>query len=90
MVKPGAALGGWRQVIMVHVGCQRQVIATDILERMPLRVRVSFRVNLLRKARCHAMLEALGNRRVNVVLYDMAPNLSGQMAISQPVGMCLV
>lgn len=29
----------------------------------------------------HAMLEALGNRKVNVVLSDMAPNLSSQMAI---------
>ncbi|GHC34076.1 hypothetical protein GCM10010082_30930 [Kushneria pakistanensis] len=38
----------------------------------------------------HAMLEALGNRPVNVVLPDMVPNMSRQMAIDQPKAMYLV
>lgn len=85
-----AAPGGWSQVAMARVGDQGQVIATDILEMDAIAGVDFIQGDFTEESTLHAMLEALGNRQVNVVLSDMAPNLSGQMAIDQPGAMYLV
>ncbi|WP_457809432.1 23S rRNA (uridine(2552)-2'-O)-methyltransferase RlmE [Kushneria sp. EE4] len=90
VVDLGAAPGGWSQVAMARVGETGQVIATDILE-MDAVAGVNFiQGDFTEEQTLHAMLEALGDRQVDVVLSDMAPNLSGQMAIDQPGAMYLV
>ncbi|SPJ35292.1 Ribosomal RNA large subunit methyltransferase E [Kushneria phyllosphaerae] len=83
VVDPGAAPGRWRQVAMARAGHQGQVIATDILEMDAIAGMDFIQGDFTEEGTLHAMLEALGNRHVNVVLSDMAPNLSGQIAIDQ-------
>lgn len=75
---------------MAHVECQEQVIATDILELDAVAGVDFIQGDFTEEGVLHAMLGALGNRRVNVMLSDMAPNPSGQIAINHPVGMYLV
>lgn len=77
VVDLGAAPGGWSQVAAERVGPDGRVIAVDVLDMAPLRG-VSFVRGDFRDASVVAELErALGARKADLVLSDMAPNLSG-------------
>lgn len=77
VVDLGAAPGGWSQVAAGRVGPDGQVIAVDVLDMAPLRG-VAFVRGDFRDASVAAELErALGTRKADLVLSDMAPNLSG-------------
>jgi 23S rRNA (uridine2552-2'-O)-methyltransferase len=80
----GAAPGAWSQYARQRVGRKGRVIATDILPMSEL-AGVEFVQGDFREA---AVFEALGalvaGRVVDVLLSDMAPNLSGVDVIDQP------
>jgi 23S rRNA (uridine2552-2'-O)-methyltransferase len=77
VVDLGAAPGGWSQVAAERVGPDGQVIAVDVLDMAPLRG-VAFVHGDFRDGSVVAELErALGTRKADLVLSDMAPNLSG-------------
>ena len=80
----GAAPGAWSQYARQRVGRGGRVVASDILP-MPELPGVQFLQGDFREAQ---VLQALGAllppRGVDVVLSDMAPNLSGVDAIDQP------
>lgn len=83
VVDLGAAPGGWSQVVRERLGMRGTVIAVDVLE-MPSLAGVTFiqgdfaDTNVLR-----AVQEAAAGG-VDLVLSDMAPNMSGMRAIDQP------
>ena len=80
----GAAPGAWSQYAAKRVGRQGRVIATDILP-MPELTGVQFVQGDFRDAEVFArLLGLLPERQVDVVLSDMAPNLSGVDVIDQP------
>jgi 23S rRNA (uridine2552-2'-O)-methyltransferase len=77
VVDLGAAPGGWSQVAAGRVGPRGRVIALDILE-MPLLPGVTFLRGDFRDDATLAELErVLAGQRADLVLSDMAPNLSG-------------
>lgn len=83
VVDLGAAPGGWSQVAARAVAPGGRVIALDALE-MPALPGVTFIRGDLRDARVVAELErALAGRKADLVLSDMAPNLSGIGATDQ-------
>lgn len=85
----GAAPGAWSQYALKQVGRRGRVIATDILELPPL-PGVEFVQGDLREPEvCEAVLALCPERGVDVLLSDMAPNLSGVDAIDQPRSMYL-
>ncbi|OOF16973.1 23S rRNA (uridine(2552)-2'-O)-methyltransferase, partial [Salinivibrio sp. MA427] len=90
VVDLGAAPGGWSQYAATQVGDEGQVIACDILpmDSMP---GVSFLQGDFRE---QTVLDALIDRiqpdMVDVVMSDMAPNMSGNQAADQPRAMYLV
>ena len=76
----GAAPGGWSQVAVRLVGDQGRVLALDILPMDPL-PGVTFIQGDFREAEPLARLrEALGPEALDLVLSDMAPNMSGTAA----------
>src|SRR5690554_1047209 len=86
----GAAPGGWSQIAAERVGPQGQVIASDILE-MDALAGVEFVCGDFTEAEVlEEILGKLGGRPVDLVLSDMAPNMSGMSAIDQPQAMYLV
>jgi 23S rRNA (uridine2552-2'-O)-methyltransferase len=86
----GAAPGGWSQVAAEKVGTEGLVIASDILE-MDALAGVSFiQGDFTEEQVLATILGELGERRVDLVLSDMAPNMSGMAAIDQPQSMYLV
>lgn len=85
----GAAPGGWSQVAAKIVGPRGQVIALDILPMDPLPgvrfVQGDFREETV----MNDLLHAVAGHRVDLVMSDMAPNISGLKAVDQPRAMYL-
>ena len=85
----GAAPGAWSQYARRKVGHKGRVLATDILE-MPGITGVEFVQGDFREAAVvEALLAQVPGRAVDVVLSDMAPNLSGVDVIDAPRSMYL-
>lgn len=85
----GAAPGGWSQVAVKLVGKSGQVIANDILD-----INVIDGVNFLRgditqKEVYENLLNLTQGNKIDVVLSDMAPNMSGQSSVDIPKSMYL-
>jgi 23S rRNA (uridine2552-2'-O)-methyltransferase len=77
VVDLGAAPGGWAQVAAQKVGSQGLVVAVDLLEVASLPGVTAVRGDV-REAPVQAAVEAaLAGRRADLVLSDMAPNLTG-------------
>ncbi|HTX25084.1 MAG TPA: SAM-dependent methyltransferase [Steroidobacteraceae bacterium] len=80
----GAAPGAWSQYARTRVGRRGRVLATDILPIEPMAGIEFFQGDFREPAVLQRILESLPQRAVDVVLSDMAPNLSGIDAIDQP------
>lgn len=89
IVDLGAAPGGWSQVARRELGNSGRVLALDILD-MPGIAGVEFLHGDFREPEALSRLEqALAGATVDLVLSDMAPNMSGVAAVDQPRGMYL-
>ncbi|BAJ03268.1 MULTISPECIES: 23S rRNA (uridine(2552)-2'-O)-methyltransferase RlmE [Shewanella] len=90
VVDLGAAPGGWSQVAVKLAGDRGKVIACDILAMDPI-VGVDFLQGDFREEKVlDALLTRVGDGKVDVVLSDMAPNMSGTGGVDQPRAMYLV
>ncbi len=88
VVDLGAAPGGWSQFAVKCAGEKGRVIATDILPITPIRG-VTFVQGDFRRDEVFAKIYELARGGADVVLSDMAPNLSGNRSIDQPRAMLL-
>ena len=84
VVDLGAAPGGWSQVAVQKLGAKGRVIASDILPIDPIEGVDFLQGDFTEAEVLEALLEMTGSRQVDLVLSDMAPNISGQKAIDQP------
>jgi 23S rRNA (uridine2552-2'-O)-methyltransferase len=83
VVDLGAAPGGWSQWARPLLGAKGKLIALDILEMAPL-PDVEFILGDFREESVlHRLEAALGGQAVDLVLSDMAPNVSGIDAADQ-------
>lgn len=89
VVDLGAAPGGWSQLVKDWVGERGNVIALDILPMDPLSGVTVLQADFTEEEALAALDAALGGAAVDLVLSDMAPNISGQAAIDQPRAMYL-
>lgn len=77
VVDLGAAPGSWCQVALPRVGAAGRVIALDLLPMEPLQG-VEFIQGDFRESPILEQLQArLGKNQIDLVLSDMAPNMSG-------------
>ena len=86
----GAAPGGWSQVAAGKVGSSGRVIASDILPMDALEGVEFIQGDFTEDAIYQEIISALGDNKADVVISDMAPNMSGMAAIDQPKAMYLV
>ena len=77
VVDLGAAPGGWSQVAAEKVGAGGQVIAVDILEMAPLPGVTVIQGDFTEETVVREVERTLHGARVDLVLSDMSPNLSG-------------
>jgi len=77
VVDLGAAPGGWSQVAAKRVGPAGTVVAIDLLEMEPVEGVTIVKGDFTRGSGMKALEAALAGRKADVVLSDMAPNMSG-------------
>ena len=83
IVDLGSAPGSWSQVAMQRLGGQGRVIALDILEMPPV-PGVEFIQGDFREDEVLAQLEkSLNGKQIDLVIADMAPNISGISDVDQ-------
>ncbi|MCF7981670.1 MAG: 23S rRNA (uridine(2552)-2'-O)-methyltransferase RlmE [Pseudomonadales bacterium] len=97
LIKPGMALldlgaapGGWSQVAVKLVGKKGCVIASDILPMEPIDGVEFIQGDFSEEEVYQNILSTLDGRRLDLVISDMAPNMSGIGAVDQARSMCLV
>lgn len=89
IVDLGAAPGGWSQVAARALAGQGRVIAMDLLD-MPSLTGVDFiQGDFREEAALAALIDLLGEDKVDLVLSDMAPNMSGVESVDQARSMYL-
>ena len=89
VVDLGAAPGGWSQYASSRVQAEGTVVALDLLE-MPAIVDVTIIQGDFREENVlNQLLEVTKNSKVDLVLSDMAPNMSGMKAVDAPRAMYL-
>jgi len=85
----GAAPGAWSQYANKIVGPDGRVIAVDLLPMEPI-VDVEFIQGDFRDdAILEEVLRSIGTDRFDLVMSDMAPNISGTRSVDQPRSMYL-
>ncbi|GIX31082.1 MAG: ribosomal RNA large subunit methyltransferase E [Porticoccaceae bacterium] len=89
VVDLGAAPGGWTQVAVERVGPKGRVVALDLLPMAPVPGAVVLRGDFTEEAVFELLLAALEGEAVDLVLSDMAPNMSGVKAVDQPRALLL-
>jgi 23S rRNA (uridine2552-2'-O)-methyltransferase len=89
VVDLGAAPGGWSQIARDLVGEKGQVIALDILPMDPIAGVEVIEGDFREDGPLEALRNLLGGNRVDLVISDMAPNVTGMTSVDQPRAMYL-
>lgn len=90
VVDLGAAPGGWSMVTKEIVGPKGQVFALDLLPMDPISGVTFIQGDFQEQDTLDQLLAAIGDRPVDMVMSDMAPNISGQKSVDQPRSVQLV
>jgi 23S rRNA (uridine2552-2'-O)-methyltransferase len=80
----GAAPGGWSEYAVQAVGDRGRVIALDLLAMEPVAGVEFLQGDFTEQKTLDELLGLIGTHRFDLVLSDMAPNLSGMHSVDQP------
>ena len=83
IVDLGAAPGGWSQYAQRRLGDKARIVALDVLPMDPLPGVTFIRGDFREAPVLEALEAAVGEAKVDLVLSDMAPNISGVDAADQ-------
>ncbi|WP_277752507.1 23S rRNA (uridine(2552)-2'-O)-methyltransferase RlmE [Candidatus Methylobacter oryzae] len=80
----GAAPGGWSQFARQLIGKKDKIIALDILAMEPIEGVDFIQGDFREQAVLEQLYAVLAGAPINLVMSDMAPNMSGNKEIDQP------
>jgi 23S rRNA (uridine2552-2'-O)-methyltransferase len=86
----GSAPGSWSQLAAQVVGQDGRVIAIDLLAMEPIPGVDFLQADFTTPESVSRLKEMLGGSAVDLVMSDMAPNISGNRAIDQPRTLALL
>jgi len=89
-VDVGSAPGGWSQYVTRKLKGKARIVAVDILPMDSLPDVEFIQGDFQEDAVFEAMLEAIGDDKADLVMSDIAPNITGTRVIDQPRSMYLV
>ena len=89
VVDLGAAPGSWSQYITEKLAGRVRIIALDLLEMDSLPSVEFIRGDFREESVLQELEAALGDKRADLVISDMAPNISGNRSVDQPRSMYL-
>ena len=84
IVDLGCAPGGWCQVARKLTAKGVRIIGMDILEMEPIEGVEFIQGDFREESVLAELLELVGDEKIDLVLSDIAPNLSGTFAVDQP------
>ena len=85
----GAAPGGWSQVAVKITGKSGQVFANDILPIEEINGVNFIQGDFTEQSVYDELMNLIKGSSIDIVLSDMAPNMSGQISVDQPKSMYL-
>lgn len=77
LIDLGAAPGSWSQVAVARLGSKGRVVAVDLLPMEPLPGVHFIQGDFREQEVLDALLAAMGGRKADLVISDLAPNISG-------------
>jgi 23S rRNA (uridine2552-2'-O)-methyltransferase len=80
----GAAPGSWSEYASTIIGDNGKIIALDLLPLEPIAGVTFLQGDFTEQETLDRLLALIGDRRCDLVLSDMAPNLSGMESVDQP------
>lgn len=80
----GAAPGGWSQVAAKQVGSKGLIVASDILPMEPIADVTFLQGDFREEDVFQRLLDILDGHKMDLVLSDMAPNMSGNRSVDVP------
>ena len=80
----GAAPGGWSEYAVTILGKKGRMIALDILPMQPIQDVEIIEGDFREEAVFEQLMAVIGDDRADLVLSDMAPNMSGVVAVDLP------
>lgn len=89
VVDLGAAPGGWTELVADWTGSSGRVFALDILPMDSVADVEIILGDFTEESVLEQLMQSLKGERVDVVLSDMAPNMSGNKSVDQPRAMYL-
>ncbi|MCP4234549.1 MAG: 23S rRNA (uridine(2552)-2'-O)-methyltransferase RlmE [Aestuariibacter sp.] len=89
IVDLGAAPGGWSEYAAQFVAAQGKLIAVDLLPIEPVAGAEIIQGDFTEQAVLDQIVERVTGQSLDLVLSDMAPNLSGMDSVDQPKAMYL-
>jgi 23S rRNA (uridine2552-2'-O)-methyltransferase len=90
VVDLGSAPGGWSQVVARLIGNRGRILATDILHMEPIEFVEFIQGDFTNEAVFASLLDAMRDEKADLVISDIAPNISGVDAADQAGAMYLV
>ena len=84
IVDLGCAPGGWCQVARKMAPKNTRIIGMDILSMDPIDGVEFIQGDFREETVLNKLLELVGDEKIDLVLSDIAPNLSGTFAVDQP------
>lgn len=85
----GAAPGGWTQYVVERIGAEGVVVASDILDMDAIAGVTFVQGDFTEQETAERIEQALGDVGADIVLSDMAPNLTGVASTDQARSMAL-
>ncbi len=85
----GSAPGGWSQYVSKRLKGRARIVAVDLLPMDPLPAVEFIQGDFEDDAIFRQLVEATGEAGADLVMSDMAPNISGSKAVDQPRSMSL-
>jgi 23S rRNA (uridine2552-2'-O)-methyltransferase len=85
----GAAPGGWSEYVAQFAANQGRLIGVDLLPIEPIAGVELIQGDFTEQATLQKILELVDNQPLDLVLSDMAPNISGIGTVDQPKSMYL-
>lgn len=89
VVDLGAAPGGWSQFASQQIGDNGTVVACDILPMDSLPGVDFLQGDFREESVLNALLNKIGGTNVDLIMSDMAPNMSGNVSVDQAKSMYL-
>ena len=79
----GAAPGGWSQVVKEFVGEKGAVIGIDLSPIQPIKGITFLQGDMTKETSLEELINIIGDKKTDVVLSDMSPEISGNYSMDQ-------